>query len=499
MSQDCVLVCDLGGASLRVALFDAAGVKVADWRAPLSSGLEANPEDWFALFAAGVEAVAIDAPQIFARCQAVAISAFTRSQVFLDSTGRSLRPAILWADARAAEGLEALRALCPADHPELAALNPYHPLARLWWLKRTEPAVAQALACVLEPKDYLNFRLTGVLTRDPVSTARMQAAASAGPDGRSLLDAAGFASSLLPPLVPPSAIMGTVQPGLSGALGRIAGASVMAMANDTWAGVVGLGALRAGFGYNISGTTEVFGLISATPARAEGLLTVDWSEGLTQIGGPSQTGADALVWLRGLMEAPDDASREAPGAILARLLAAPRHPEPLLFLPYLQGERVPYWDSDLRGAFLGLGRRHGQTDLVWAVMEGVAFLNRIVLERAEASVGAPVREIRIGGGGAASPVWRQIKADVLNRPVVAPAEAQQGLLGAAIVAWTGLGRFATLSAAQESLARVGARHEPDPASVARYDRLYHEYREAEAAVAPISRRLAAWNQGGASR
>ncbi|MFY7959946.1 MAG: xylulokinase [Elsteraceae bacterium] len=495
MSQDCVLVCDLGGTSLRVALFDAQGGKAADWRAPLASGLEADPDDWFALFAAGAQAVADAAPASFARCRAVAISAFTRSQVFLDAGGRSLRPAILWADARAADGLEDLRARCPADHPELATLNAYHPLARLWWLKRTEPERAAALSAVLDPKDYLNFRLTGVLRRDPVSTARLQAAAAPGPDGRSLFDAAGFSPALLPPAVPPTAIMGAVRPGLTGALGLIAGAPVMTMANDTWASVVGLGALRDGWGYNISGTTEVFGLISATPRAASGLLTVDWGEGLTQIGGPSQTGADALLWLRDLMETSD----EAPEAALERLLATPRHRDPLIFLPYLQGERVPYWDSELRGAFLGLGRRHGRVDLVWAVMEGVAFLNRIVLERAEAAVGSPAREIRIGGGGSASPVWRQIKANVLNRTVVAPVEAQQGLLGAAIVAWTGLGRFATLSAAQESLARPGARHDPDPAAVARYDRLYQWHREAESAVAPISRRLATWAEEESTR
>jgi xylulokinase len=495
MAQDCALVCDLGGGGLRVALWGADGAMAADWRAPFASGLEADPEDWFALFAAGVEALALADPAAFARCRAVSITAFTRSQVFLDAAGGSLRPAILWADTRAAEGLEALRARCPPDHLELAALNAYHPLARLWWLKQSEPARAAALSAVMEPKDYLNFRLTGVLRRDPVSTARLQAAAAPGPDGRSLFDAAGLDPGLLPPAVPPTAIMGTVTPGLDGALGRLAGAPVMTMANDTWAGVVGLGALRAGFGYNISGTTEVFGLIHDAPCAADGLLTVDWGDGLTQIGGPSQTGADSLLWLRSLTSA----ANETPEAALARLLAAPRHPDPLIFLPHLQGQRVPYWDEGLRGAFLGLGRDHGPADLAWAVMEGVAFLNRIVLERAEGAIGAPVREIRIGGGGAVSPIWRQIKADVLNRPIAALVEAQQGLLGAAIVAWTGLGRFATLAAAQESLARPGARHQPDPAAVARYERLYRLYCEAETAVAPLSRRLAAWTEGGAWR
>ncbi len=492
MEQDAVLVCDLGGTSLRVALIGADGAILALDRTPLASGLEADPEDWWRGFLAGVEAVAAAAPEAFSRRRAIAISAFTRSQVFLNADGRPARPAILWADARAAEAAAALAAGGCADHPEWRELNAFHPLARLCWLRQAEPAAAAAVKTVLEPKDYLNFRLTGRVAGDLVSMARLRAAAMAGPDGRSLFDVAGLDPALIPPLLAPTAVMGRTAQGLPGVLGAASDLPVMAMANDSWAGVVGLGAMRAGVAYNISGTTEVFGLVSAAPATAEGLLTVHWGDGLIQLGGPSQTGADALAWLREILATGPEFETSA-------FLEAPRAPEPLLFLPYLQGERVPYWDPTLRGAFIGLNRHHKAVDLAWAVMEGVAYQNRVVLERAERAIDAQVSEIRYGGGGAASAVWRQIKADVLNRPVCAPTTPEPGLAGAAIVAWLGLGRFPDLAAAQDALTASGARYVPSPDRRARYDRLYGLFREAESAVAPISRALAVDGKGAALR
>src|SRR3546814_1120132 len=141
------------------------------------------------------------------------------------------------------------------------------------------------------------------------------------------------------------------------------------------------------------------------------------------------------------------------------LLSAPRDPQAALFLPYLQGERVPYWDPGLRGAFVGLNRRHGPGDLAWAVLEGVAFLNRIVLERAEAALGGPVNEIRFGGGAASNPQWCQVKADICERAVVVGQADQPGVLGAAVAAWAGLGRYDSFAAAQNALVRVARSEE----------------------------------------
>jgi xylulokinase len=250
--------------------------------------------------------------------------------------------------------------------------------------------------------------------------------------------------------------------------------------------VVGLGALVPGRAYNVSGTTETFGVITTKPVQAAGLMDVEWGEGLHQIGGPGQNGADVLAWLGTLIGA--DAPEEIAGRI-ARALAKPRHERPLLFLPYLLGERVPFWDANLRAAFLGLSREHGPVDLTWAVLEGIAFLNRIVLGRAEAAAGLRVDEVRLGGGAARIATWAQIKADVLERPVATTAASEPGVLGAAIAAFTGLGTFATLIEAQQLLVRTARVFEPRPQRRDFYRSLGLLFGQAHDAVRPLSHQL----------
>jgi xylulokinase len=479
-----VLACDLGGTSFRAALVDEAGQvsNLVTIPLPQAAGTEVDPALWWRIFQDAADQVTADGPDI----AAIGISAFTRTQVFLGRDGAVLRPALTWRDTRAESLLPALRAALPVGHPEAPGISAFHPLARLYWLARAEPALVAALHAVVEPKDYLNFRLTGRIVTDSVAGARLLAAAQGAP---SLLAAAGLPAGIVPLAIAPTDVVGTVQPGLPGALGRLTGRPVMAMATDTWAAVLGLGALRPGFAYNLSGTTEVLGVLTDHAAPAEGLLTVDWGQGVTQIGGPSQTGADTLVWLMDLIGGAT-ADPRAIGDRLDAVLDAPRHGQPALFLPYLQGERTPYWDPSLRGAFIGLDRRHGPTDLAYAVLEGVAFLNRIVLDRAEHAAGRTVDEIRFGGGGAANARWCQIKADVLDRPIVVADEAEPGLLGAAIVAFTALGRFPDLGAGQARLVRPRRRFTPRPDRAAVYRDLFPLFRMAEDAVAPISRRLA---------
>jgi xylulokinase len=480
---------------------DGAGVVQCRHAVPLDAPLDAegcselDPEIWWRALAESAEALSRFEPDLWRRTSAVAISAFTRSQVFVGADGIALRPAILWRDTRSGPAASCLAATLPSAHPETAGLNAFHPLARLAWLRESEPEALARLAHVLEPKDWLNQRLTGRIACDRISMARLLAAAMPGPDGRDLLTAAGFQPSLVPPPLSPVSIMGRVRPGLGGALDKLTGTPVIAMANDTWASVAGLGALRPGFAYNLSGTTEVFGILSEAPGVADGLLTVDWSGGdgrpTWQLGGPSQTGGDSVLWLLELLTGTKVAPKAA-GEALERLLATPRDADPVIFLPFLQGERVPFWDASLRGAFIGLGRRHGPADLAFAVLEGIACLNRMVLERAEAAGGVPVREVRFGGGGAANAVWRQIKADILGRPVVSVPGDGHGLAGAALVALTAIGVFPDLHAAQRTLVPAGQTHLPAASAHERADRLYGLFRQACDAVNPLARQLSGW-------
>ena len=468
-----VLACDLGGTNCRAALVDASGGMLAAWHAPAPpvaapapGWAESDADAWWLFLVEAADGLARSDPAAFDAIEAVAICGLTRTQVVLDAAGNPVRPAITFADARAEAEAAAIRDAVPAA--ERANVNAFHPAARLAWLAAHEPEAMRRAAAVCDPKDTLNARLTGVIATDPISAARLIA----------------VAHGLVPPLRAPGEIVGVVRAGLPGALARLAGRPVLCGCHDSWAAVLGLGALRAGFAYNISGTTEVLGMLGEAPAVAEGLPSLDWG-GVHQLGGPGQNGADTAAWLVGLL------GDGAVGPALEALLAAPRQARPVLFLPYLRGERVPHWDAGLRGAFLGLDRAHGPGDLAWAVLEGVAALNRVVLERAEAGFGRAAGEVRIGGGAAASAAWCQVKADFCERTIVVGATAEPGLLGAAILAWTGIGLFASLEAAQEKLVRVARRYEPDPRRRDYCRAISAQFRAADAALRPISHALGA--------
>jgi xylulokinase len=485
-----ILTCDIGGTNFRVALIDHAGRTVARHQAASDDAAEPDPEGWWAAFTDAAASIAECAGDAFGTVAAIAIGGITRTQVFLDSAGKPLRPAITWRDGRATAQAARLHDMVPAAWPESEHVNAFHPVARIAWLATHEPARFARLAHVVDPKDYLNFRLTGRIATDTVSGARLHAATRPfGHDGGTLLGLAGAPSSVgAIPFLAPTARLGVVRAGLPGALGRLAGVPVFAMGNDTWAMAAGLGALRAGLAYNISGTSEVFGVIGAEPATAPGLMAVDWGQGTQQLGGPSQSGADTVAWLHAALAAPPGADLPA---WIASLTSRPRDAQPALFLPFLQGERTPYWEPALRGAWLGLNRRHGPADLAFAVLEGIAFLNRVILERAEAALGSRAEEIRFGGGGAANAAWCRIKADVTGRPVVVGAAEEPGLLGAAIVAWAGLGTFPDIGAAQQALVRRAHTYLPDAARHAAYAPLFAAWEQAVAATRAVSGQLAA--------
>ena len=460
-----VLAVDLGGSSLRVALVGADGA-VGRVRSGPGLRAEMRPGAWWAALAGLVASLVDEAEGVVAVC----ITGATRTQVVLDDRGGAMGEAIGAEDVRAAGVVAALS----LQHPEAGRLNAYHPAARLLWLQR-ERRLGGARA-VVDPKDYLAACLTGIVCTDPISAARLVAAGEGAP---SLLEQLGL-PDLVPPLVAPGAVLGRVRAGLPGALGRLEGRPVVMAGHDAWASVLGLGALRDGVAYALSGTTEVVGVLSSREGAAEGLLGAAWGEGLFHLGGPSNAGGGVAAWAAGVL-----APGEAVGAGLERLLAGPRAAAPVLFLPYLGGERTPYWDPALRGAWLGLGPEHGAGDLVWAVLEGVACLNRVVLERAEAAVGRAA-EVRFGGGGASSPAWCQVKADLLGRAVTTVEGQEAGLLGAGITAWTAVGAHGSLAAAQGAMVRVRHVYAPQKDRNA----LYAAHCAAHEAVAPISRMLA---------
>jgi xylulokinase len=236
---------------------------------------------------------------------------------------------------------------------------------------------------------------------------------------------------------------------------RLLGLPVFTGAMDTWAAVTGSGAVRAGQAYDVAGTTEAVGYLSRRRRNARGLVSIAWGDGLHQVGGPTQIGADAIAWchrtfrVRGAL----------PSAVERVARRAPREDLPLL-LPYLAGERVPVWRADIRGAFHRVGREHDADAFLWATLEGSAHAVRDILSIASSGSGEPLREVRVSGGGARSDAWCRLKADVTGVPFVRTIHAETGLVGAAMAAAVGLGWYAGLDAAARRMCPVQRVFEP---------------------------------------
>lgn len=463
-AEPLILAFDFGTTASRAGLLDARGhlVSLRATPAPPAIGGETDAEAWWVAAAALSDALAAEVgSSAWDGVRAVAATGATRTQVLLDAALRPMRPALLWNDARSAAALDGMAV---PDHPEAAALNPFHPAARLLWLHRTEPAALDAAAAVVEPKDFVAARLTGRVAGDTVASARLAAAAAPRCiGGPSLLVLLGLPDGLVPPLLAPGELLAPVRTGLPGALRRLAGRPVIALGTDTWAAALGLGALRDGGAYLLSGTTDVLGLVSARAAQAPGLVGLPWGGGLHHLGGPMSCGGGTAAWAARALGLPDPAALDA--------LAADARPGPPLFLPHLAGERAPFWNPALRGAWVYLGAETDAAAMALSVLAGVAFNARLVLDRAEIALGRRTTALRLGGGGAGE-TWAKVRADVLGRTMLLGAAPEPGLLGAAVAAWTALGGHAGLDAAQDALVPPPHAVRPDPARAAGWDGLF---------------------------
>jgi xylulokinase len=430
MMRSTVLAIDLGGTSLRAALLTGTGETVALHSAAHSIGVEADARVWWDTLRGFIAAL----PQ---RPAAIALSGFTRSQVLVDAAGQPVRPAQCFPDGRASDD-----GLAGAAEGTWSAMSPFHPVARLCWVRQHDPAALARARHVLQPKDYLALCLTGVAASDPIANAWAVDRVTGQRTDRPLR-AAGLDPDLLPPFLAPTERVGFAV--------RIGWPDVPVFTGsmDTWVASVGAGVGMAGDAYIISGTTDAGGVLTAQPEPRPGLVTVPWN-GVFHTGGPSGAGADCLAWAATLLGVADVTD-------VIQLAAGSR--EPPLFLPSLSGTRAPGWNPAARGALLGLRRAHGPADITRAVLEGVAFADAALFG------GLPMQRVVLAGGGARSDLWSQIRADVFAQPVLrTPGET--GLLGAAAVAWTGLGHFASLADAQKVLCQQGCdRFEPrdDPA------------------------------------
>ena len=325
---------------------------------------------------------------------------------------------------------------------------------------------------MLLPKDYVTLRLTGEIAGDPIAAVGL--VDSAGAYVAPLLDLVPGAAEKLPPLFPFHHVAGTIRPDLP-----CAGVPVVVGAMDAWAGMFGCGVVADGDAMYQSGTSEIPGIVSAKVVPTPGVILFPPYDGIRMHAAPTQAGGASLAWVANLLgKTPAELS-----GLVAGLDDVARIP---LFLPHLSGERAPIWDASSRGSFARLDGGTGPAELAGSVMEGVAHSVRWAFEALQSSAGISIDSVNIGGGGAQSDIWCQIRADVLGMSLRRTSVPAAAALGAAILAGVGSGAFPALAPAVRQLVHFDRDFVPDASRRARHDANHARYRALYEAMKPFN-------------
>jgi xylulokinase len=481
-----VLGIDLGTSSVKVVLTDPAGnvltQAAADYpvNRPHPGWAETDPEHWWHAVLTTVAEVLAAAPD--AQPAGIGLSGQMHGVVLCSADGTAVRPAVLWADARADPELDSYRALPNAVLARLAnPLSPGMAGPQLAWLHRHEPDVVARARWALQPKDWIRARLTGKFAAEPSDASATLLYDVLTQDwDPDVIAALGIRADLLAPLLPyAGSIAGHLQADPAAELHLRKGIPVAAGAGDSAAAALGSGVLEPGTIQLTIGTGVQIVTVAPTPT-AESIShrhdpVTHLYRSATRDGwyamAAGLTGGQTLDWVRRLL-----------GADWAELYAAadrgPRDDDPI-FLPHLVGERTPYLDTHLRGSWTGLDPRHDRAALLYSALEGVAFA---AADGLDALPGVPARnrQLRLAGGGTIAPGWRALLADVLDAQLHAVDVPGASARGAALLAAQAAGSLpdADLIRLARPHTRLIAAPGPGAAALSRRRQLYLDTLEA---------------------
>jgi xylulokinase len=430
---------------------------------PRPGWAEQDPRDWWRACGLAVRK-ALQSSNLRAEDIAcVGFSGQMHGAVLLDSADEVVRSAIIWCDQRSEAQTHELEKLFGRDALIQLTCNPpltNFTLTKLLWVREIEPANWARVAHVMLPKDYVRFRLTGeraIDMADASGTLLLDVANRRW--STTVLSKSGVDVGLLPVLHESPAVCGKVSAAGAEATGLRAGTPVVAGAGDQAAGAVGMGIARAGA---VSATIGTSGVVFAATDRPaldpQGRLHTFCHAipGRWHVMGVTQSAGLSLRWFRDRFGVISKDGRDSYDILADEAAAAPAGSEGAFWVPYLMGERTPHLDPNARAALLGLTASHTRGHIVRAVMEGVAYSLKDTFTIFE-EVKIPVTSIRLGGGGARSPLWRQIQSDVYSHEVEIVAAEEGAAYGAAILAGTGVGAWSSVDEACDKVVRVSSR------------------------------------------
>lgn len=467
---------------------------------------EQDPADWWRGSRESVRRVVAASGVAPEEIAGLGLTGQMHGAVFLDDSDRVIRPALLWNDGRTGPQCDAItervgqqRLIEIAGNPALTGFQ----APKVLWLREHEPENYARLRRLLLPKDYIRLMLTGESATDASDAAGTLLLDLRARDwSDDLLSALDIPRAWLPRVYEGPDVTGTVRREVADELGLPADLPVIAGGGDNAAAAIGTGIIRDGVISASIGTSGVlFAHSDAIRLDPQGRLHTFCHAvpGAYHLMAVTLSAGGALQWLRNALRAgvggEDQGFTDAAPPTLtydhlaSRAEGTPPGAEGLVFLPYLSGERTPHRDPLARGAFVGLTLRHGVGHMARAVMEGVVFSLRDGLTIMQ-ELGLDIGEARAIGGGARSPLWRQMQADIFKQPIVRMRAEEGPAFGAALLAGVGAGVYQDVATAVTTAVATSDTVEPNPATAGIYDELYDIYRGLYQALRPAFHRLA---------
>uniref|UniRef100_UPI003FF09A2E xylulokinase n=1 Tax=Candidatus Fimivicinus sp. TaxID=3056640 RepID=UPI003FF09A2E len=472
---------DLGTSAAKLLLVDEEGTvwntvsKEYPLHFPLPGWSEQDPEDWWRAVISGIQELIADCNK--GQIAGLGCGGQMHGLVVLDEDDRVIRPSILWNDGRTAEQVAYLNETVGRDKLSQYTANiafAGFTAPKLLWMREHERSKFQQIRKIMLPKDYINYRLTGIHCTDYSDASGMLLLDVAHKRwSREMLDLCGVSEEQMPRLFESYEPVGALLPDVAEDLGLPAGVTVCAGAGDNAAAAVGTGTVgkgRCNISLGTSGTifisSDTFGV---DPNNA--LHAFAHADGGWHLMGCILSAASCNKWLCEDILGTGDYIGEQAAITVERL--GRNH---VFFLPYLMGERSPINDTNARGTFLGMTMNTTRADMVQSVLEGVAFAIRDSFEVAK-GLGLAIPRSNLCGGGANSPLWRQIMANVLNIPLNLLQTEQGPGYGGAMLAMVACGAYDSVRSAVDALVRVSSTVEPEHSLAGRYEARYQQFKE----------------------